>query len=117
MYKQGNLIAVNGAIYDYIGYDEEIKLHKVAVVEIDEEGILTNTHSTWYFSAEELKNNEVDFTKQQWYGIVEHFIRQDYDLNEEEIADATEEIVGRCFAYGIPKFHELTDYIAEYMNR
>ena len=59
----------------------------------------------------------MNFTKNQWYGIVAHFIRQNYELPEEEIADATEDIVGRCFAYGIPKFNELTEYIADYMNR
>ena len=115
--NQGNLITVNGGIYEYIGIDEAINLHKVAEVEIDAEGKLTATHSIRYFSAEELKKTSTHFTMLQWYGIVEHFIRQDYDLTDEEIAEAAEDIISRCFAYEIPKLHELADYIAEYMNR
>ena len=56
-------------------------------------------------------------TKTQWYKTVSQFIRQNYtDLTAEEINDITEDIVGRCFAYGIPQIHELADYIADYMN-
>lgn len=122
MYKEGTIIAVNGNLYEYGGIENaeysKGKLHKVYVIDIDEEGILTATHSTWYFNEEKLAINEVNFTKDQWYGIVAHFIREgDFDLNEEEMEDATEDIVGRCFAYGIPKIHELADYIADYMNR
>ena len=116
MYKTGEIIAVNGAIYEYGGI--EGNLHKVYVIDIDEAGMLTHTHSTWYFTAEELKNSEVHFTEDQWYGIVAHFVREgNFDLNAEEMEEATEDIVGRCFAYGIPKIHELPKYIAEYMNR
>lgn len=44
--------------------------------------------------------------------------RYDYDnLEEKEILNATEDIVGRCFAYGRPQIHELADYIADYMIR
>lgn len=57
------------------------------------------------------------FTKTQWYEIVSHFIRQKYtDLTEEEINDITEDIVGRCFAYGVPTIRELPNYIDDYMN-
>lgn len=116
MYKQGQLIAVNGAIYEYMG--KHNNLHMVSEVEIDEDGHLTATYCSRYVTDAELKFNEIQFTKQQWYGIVEHFIRQDYDdFTEEEIMDATEDIVGRCFAYGIPQFEELSEYIADCMNR
>ena len=57
------------------------------------------------------------FTNKQWCGIVDSLIRYKYDLTNEEIDDAVDDIVGRCFAYGIPKMHELEGYIAEYMNR
>lgn len=120
MYKQGQLIAVNGGIYEYLRFDDVAKVHLVSEVDIDCEGILTATHILSYFYPEQLAEgiDKIDLTKQQWYGIVEHFIRQDYeDLEPEEITNATEDIVGRCFAYGIPKFHELTEYIADYMNR
>lgn len=118
MYKEGQLIAVNGNLYDYIGIDEEIKMHKVAVVEIDEEGILTNTHNTWYFTDEELSNRGINLTQKQWIGLIEHFIRQEYDLTDEEINDAVEDIVCRCFSVTrIPLVEELPNYIAIYMNR
>lgn len=119
MYKPEQIIAVDGAIYEYIGFDESLNLHRLSEIAVDENGILTYTYRVCYFSTEELANNEVNFTKNQWYGIVECFLIGDYSVNleYEEIKDATVDIVERCFVYGIPKIHELTDYIAEYMNR
>ncbi len=117
MINQGTLIAVGGNIYEYDRYEKIVKCHIVTEVDIDDEGHLTATYRLNAFTDEELKDNAVNFTQSQWYGIVEHFIRQDYDLTDEDIDAATEDIVGRCFAYGIPKFHELPEYIAEYMNR
>lgn len=114
--KPGQLIAVNGKIYEYI--KDEGSFHRVSVIEVDEDGCLTAPLIEEALTTEELQNNEIHFTEDQWYGIVAHFIREGaFDLNEEEMEDATEDIVGRCFAYGIPKFHELPEYIAEYMNR
>ena len=124
MYKEGQLIAVNGNIYEYGGienadFTKDLKLHKVYVIDIDDEGNLTHTQSSDYLTTEELSNNEIILTQEQWYGIVEQLIRYEYaDLTEEEITEATDEIVGRCFSVtGIPKFDTLEDYIAEYMNR
>ena len=115
--KIGQIIAVNGVLYEY-GGSEESKLHKVYVIDIDEEGILTYTHSTWYFTDEELSNRGIDLTQAQWIGLTEHFIRQEYDLTEDEITDAAEDIVCRCFAVTrIPLVEELPNYIAHYMDR
>lgn len=116
--RPGDLIAVNGNLYDYVGYDKEINQHKVAVVDIDEDGILVNTHSTWYFTDEELSNRGIDLTEKQWIGLTEHFIRQEYDIAEEEIKEAAEDIVCRGFAVTrIPLVEELPNYIAIYMDR
>lgn len=115
MYKAGEIIAVNGKIYEYM--QKLGNLHTVSEIEVDEDGILTATYRYHLVTDEDLSHDEVNFTKNQWYGIVAHFIRQDYELTEEEIADATEDIVGREFAYGIPKFSELSEQIANYMNR
>lgn len=123
MYKEGTIIAVNGNLYEYEGikdadFTKDLQLHKVYVIDMDEDGYLVSTGVTDYFTTEELTNNEIHITKEQWYKIVEQFIRYNhYDLSPEEITDATEDIVGRCFAYGIPQIHELTDYIAEYLDR
>ena len=124
MYKEGQLIAVNGNIYEYGGIEDadftkDLKLHKVYVIDIDGEGNLTHTLISDYLTTEELNNNEISLTQDQWYKIVEQLIRYEYaDLTEEEIAEATDEIVGRCFSVtGIPNFDTLEDYIAEYMNR
>lgn len=118
---RGQLVAVEGKIYEYDRYDKYLDVHFATEIEIDDEGRLTHTHIPCCFSNEKFtfSDDGTDyFTKQQWYGIVEHFIRQDYDdLSSEEITDATEDIVGRCFAYDIPKIHELADYIADYMDR
>lgn len=116
--KAGDLIAVNGVLYDYVGFDEETRSYKVAIVEIDEEGLLTNTHNTWYLTAAELSNRGIDLTQKQWLGLTEHFLRQEYDLTEEEITEAAEDIVCRCFTVTrIPLVEELPNYIAIYMNR
>ena len=117
--NQGTLVAVNNKIYEYDRYDEYLQIHITTEVDIDSEGFLTQTYIPYGFTNAEFTFDEKpSFTKDQWYGIVAHFIREgDFDLNEEEMDDATEDIVERCFAYGIPKIHELTDYIAEYMNR
>lgn len=117
MIKQGTLIAIKGGIWDYDQYDERAKMHIAHEVMVDDEGHLTATYVPYAFTDEELKDNAVNFTEKQWYGIVEHFIRQAHDLTEEEIHDAAVDIVGRCFAYGIPTIEELPEYIAEYMNR
>lgn len=114
--KQGDLIAVNGVLYEY--GEIEDKLHKVYVVDIDEEGILTATYNSWYLTDAELSNRGINLTENQWIGLTEHFLRQDYDLTEEEIKDAAEDIVCRCFATTrIPMVEELPNYIAIYMNR
>ena len=115
MYKKGQIIAVDGQLYEY---DREFNgFHIAYEVMIDEDGKLTATNQPHGLSDRILKDDPVNFTNRQWYGIVEHFIRQDYYITEEEITEVTEDIVGRCFAYGIPKIHELADYIADYMNR
>ena len=114
----GTLISIKGNLYEYDQYDERSKMHIAHEVEIDENGNLTATYNAYAFTDEELKDNAVNFTKTQWCGIVEHFIREgNFHLNEEEMSDAAEDIVYRCFAYGIPEFHELPEYIAEYLNR
>ena len=115
--KIGQIIAVNGVLYEY-GGAEESKLHKVYVIDIDEEGILTYTHNTWYLTDEELSNRGIDLTQDQWIGLTEHFIRQEYDLTEEKIHEAADDIVYRCFAVTrIPLVEELSNYIAHYMDR
>lgn len=118
--NRGQLIAVNGNIYEYVKYDEVAKVHLVSEVEIDCDGILTSTHILSYFYPEQLAEgkNKIDLTAQQWLGLVGHLIRQDYDLTEEEIENAAEDIVCRCFSITrIPVVEELPNYIAEYMNR
>ena len=120
--KQGDLIAVNGVLYEYgelekVKYLKE-KMHKVYEVDIDEEGILTATHNSWYLTDAELSNRGIDLTENQWIGLTEHFLRQDYDLTEEEVKDAAEDIVCRCFATTrVPMVEELPNYIAIYMDR
>ena len=112
------IIAAQGNLYVYDGFDEDIKLHRVVDVDIDEDGLLVCTNRFWYLSDEEMKDNAISFTPKQWRGLVEFFIREGYpELKEESIIDATEDIVGRCFAYGVPKFENLAEYIAKYMNR
>lgn len=112
----GQLIAVDGKIYEYIGKERDF--HRVAEVEVDDDGILVATLIERAFTDDELKFTEIQFTKNQWYGIVEHFIRQGFNyLTEDDINTAVEDIVDRCFALSMPEFNELQGYIACYMNR
>jgi hypothetical protein len=121
MYKEGQLIAVNGNIYEYGGIEDadftkDLKLHKVYVIDIDEEGILTNTCVTEYCTTEELANDTIKLTEKQWFSLVAQLINYHYESND--VRTATEDIVYRCFpTTGLPKIHELEGYIAEYMNR
>ena len=114
---KGNLIAINGELYEYAYKGDNY--HIAYEVMIDDEGRLTETYEAYAFTDEELKNNAVNFTQTQWCGIIEHFIRQEYNLPDKEIRTAAEDIVFRCFTYGygIPTIEELPEYIAEYLNR
>lgn len=116
--KKGTIMAIKGNLYEYDQYDEIAKMHIAHEVLIDDEGRLTATYDAYAFSDEEIKDNATHFTKQQWYGIVEHFIRQDNTgLTDDEIENATEDIIERCFICGIPNIKDLPEYIAEYLNR
>lgn len=119
MYEQGQLIAINGGIYEYQKYDEVHKVHLVSEVDIDSEGFLTATHVPCCFSTEEFAEgyNKIQFTQDQWYGIVIHFLEQKFKYPEETIINVAEDIVYRCFAINMPEFDELQDYIDCYMMR
>ena len=113
-----DIIAIKGHLYCYDKFDEDIQMHKVAEVDIDEEGFLTATYIPAYFTEEEMKENEISLTERQWCGLVEFFIREEYpDMDEESVSDAATDIVGRCFVYGVPTVEELPEYIAKYLNR
>lgn len=125
MLRQGQLIAVNGNLYEYGGYDKEFKVHLVYEVEIDEDGNLTATYVERAFTDEELSNRGINLTQKQWLGIVEYMLRNDYawskvlyNLTEEEITEAAEDIVFRCFTVTRPPLvEELPNYIETYMDR
>ena len=116
--KKGTIMAIQGNLYEYDRYDERLRLHFVSEVDIDEMGHLTATYVPQAFNDEKIKDKATNFTKEQWYGIVEHFVRQDNDdLTDDEVNSATEDIVERCFSYGIPNIEDLPEYIAEYFDR
>ena len=116
--ERGQIIAVNGGICEYDRYDKHLDIHLGTEIEIDKDGILTHTYSPCCFSTEELANNKIHLTEKQWIGLTEHFIRQEYVLDEEEIKDAAEDIVCREFAIlGKPTIEELYDIVETYMNR
>jgi hypothetical protein len=56
-------------------------------------------------------------SKDEWYKVVAKHLAENYTLSNEDIEMATEDIVGRCFCYGVPTLSELPEYIAEYMDR
>ena len=121
--KIGDLIAVNGNLYEYGGiesayYTKDLKFHKVYDVDIDEDGNLTSTCRTAYFTDEELSDRGIKLTENQWFGLVKYFLERDYDLTEEDIETAATDIVYHCFAVTrIPLVEELPNYIAIYEQR
>lgn len=56
-------------------------------------------------------------SKDEWYEVVGTYLAEHYALTDERLENATEDIVGRCFCYGVPTLAELPEYIAEYMDR
>jgi hypothetical protein len=56
-------------------------------------------------------------SKDEWYEVVSAYLAEHYALTDDALEDATEDIVGRCFCYGVPTLSELPEYIAEYMDR
>lgn len=123
-FEEGMLIAVNDCIYEYGGiengdYCKGLKLHKVYEIDIGEDGILIATYISCYLTNEELNDgiDKITLTQKQWVGVIEHFLMQENSLNEDDIPAVAEDIVFRCFAYGIPKFHELQNFITDYINR
>ena len=114
MHRTGDLIAVNGNLYIYEGM--EVRYHKVCDVEIDEDGNLICPNTTWYLTDSELSNRGIDLTEKQWMGLTKHLLSKEYDLTDEAIQKATEDIVRRCFATTrMPLVEELPNYIAIYM--
>ena len=70
-----SLIAVNNDLYSYTEYDDHLKMHKVSIVDIDEDGLLTATGITHYISEEDMQNNRsIMLTMKQWVGLVTQFL-------------------------------------------
>ena len=115
---QGQIIAINGNLYEYGHYDKDAKRHIAYLVEIDEDGGLTATYDAYAFTDEELLDNKIDLTEAQWGGLVYRYLADNDELTTEEMDDIIHDVSRRCFAVtGAPKVHELPEYIAEYMNR
>lgn len=104
--KQGQVIAINGNLFEYGGVEpcaySKGYLHKVYEIDVDEDGVLTATLRTCSYTAEDLKSNEVSFTKPQWYGVVELLVRQSYKLVDEEVENVVKQVV-ESFAGEMPK--------------
>jgi hypothetical protein len=120
MDRPGDLIAVRGNLYEYAGIEQTIGgiMHKAHEVHIDDDGVLTITKETWHLTERELDCRGIDLTERQWIGLVEHFLRKEYSLTDDEIKAAANDIVCRCFNdTRIPLVEELPNYIAIYIGR
>ena len=52
------------------------------------------------------------------YEKVRKIITDNYNLSKKDIETAPQDIIERCFVItGVPKYEELFDYIAEYLDR
>ena len=83
---------------------------------------LKNGAIEYDYAAVNLDTNEDIMTWDQevdiMYEKVKNIIKDNYNLSENDIEIATQDIVERCFIItGIPKDEELFDYIAEYLDR
>lgn len=104
--KKGQIIAINQNLFEYGGVEpcEYSKgcLHKVYEIDVDEDGVLTATSRTDFYVDKDLKNNEVKFTKLQWYGVIELLVRQNYDLTDEEVENLVKQVIEEDFVNGEP---------------
>lgn len=115
--KQGQIIAINGNLFEYGGIEpcsySKGYLHKVCEIDVDEDGVLTATSRTDFYVDEDLKNNEVKFTKPQWYGVIELLVRQNYDLTDGEVENLVKQVVEEDFANGVPNtLEKAEEYIS-----
>ena len=115
--QKTGLVSVQGNLYCYDKFDEDIQMHKLSEVEIDEDGLLTATYVPAYFNDEDMKDKDITLTKRQWVGLVEYFIREAVDCTPEVVSEAAEDIVCRCFQTYMPTVDELPAYVAEYFCR
>lgn len=115
--KQGQIIAIKGNLFEYGGVEpcaySKGHLHKVYEIDVDEDGVLTATSRTDFYVDEDLKNNEVKFTKTQWYGVIELLVRQNYNFTDGEVENLVKRVVEEDFANGVPKtLEKAEEYIS-----
>ena len=106
-----SIISVKGDLYEYVGCDNGI--HELVIIDIDDEGILTYTYETAYFTDAEMSDRGISLNKKQWLGLAEELIRENYDITEAEISEAAKNIV--CYKFSTVE--ELKTYIDKYMRR
>lgn len=106
-----SIISVKGNLYEYIGCDEGI--HELVIIDINDEGNLTYTYETAYFTDAEMSDRGISLNEKQWLGLTEELIRENYDIAEAEISKVAKNIVHREFS----TVEELKSNIDKYIRR
>ena len=114
---ENDLIVVQGNLYSYYGWDGHLQMHKVAEVDIDEDGIITATYIPAYFTEEEMQEGKmINLTQRQWIGLAEYYIRNYYSLEGEKCAVAAKEIIHKGLNSEMLSVEKLLKYITEYLK-
>ena len=93
-------------------------MHKVEVIDIDEDGILTSTGIPEFFSEKEIKEGkEMILTRKQWVGLTEFFIRNSLSPKKEEWEEKVEEIVNEFLLFPIPLVENLKEFVEDYFKK
>lgn len=117
-YEDSLLLVVRGNLYSYWNWDEHLQMHKVEVVDIDEDGILTSTGIPEFFSEKEIEEGkEMELTHQQWVGLTKFFIRNSHFLKEDDCEREAEKVVEDFLLSPISLVEELPKFIKTYLKK
>ena len=111
-YEDSLLLVVRGNLYSYWQWEEDIQMHKVMVVDIDEEGRLTATYIPAFFSEKEMEEGkEMELTPEQWLGLTKFLIQDFYFPDEEEYEKEAEKVLEKFFLSSSRLVEDLPKFI------
>ena len=117
-FGETDLIVIRGNLYSYWSWDDHLQMHKVEVVDIDEDGILTSTGIPEFFSEKEMEEGkEMELTYQQWVGLAKFFIRNSYFLEESECERGAEKVMEKFLLSPVPLVEELPKFVRTYFEK
>ena len=117
-YENNLLLVIHGNLYSYWQWEEDIKMHKVMEVDIDEEGRLTATYIPAFFSEKEMEEGkEMKLTPKQWLGLTKFLIQDFYFPEEEKYEKEAEKLLKNFFLSSSHLVEELPKFIKTYFEK